>query len=141
MNPKDFRSSSTGKVIQTPQGYAAFIPAPLPPLLVYDDDLVLALSRADAALSELSGLGRHLPNPHLLIAPYMRVEAVLSSRIEGTKTELAELLLDEIQAGAAGAEGEDVREVRNYVTALGYAIGRLQELPLSLRLVQELHAH
>src|SRR5207245_411890 len=71
MNPKDFRSPSTGKVIQTPQGYAAFIPAPLPPLLVYDDDLVLALSRADAALSELSGLGRHLPNPHLLIPPYV----------------------------------------------------------------------
>jgi Fic family protein len=80
--------------------YSAFIPAPLPRKLSYDGDLVLALSHADAALSELSGLGRHLPNPHLLIAPYVRREAVLSSRIEGTTTSLAELLLEEVAAGA-----------------------------------------
>jgi len=141
MNPKDFRSSSTGKVIRTPQGYAAFIPAPLPPLLVYDDDLVLALSRADAALSELSGLGRHLPNPHLLIAPYVRREAVLSSRIEGTKASLSDLLLDEMEnASSIPREEDDVREVRNYVVALEYGIKRLRDLPLSLRLVRELHA-
>jgi len=141
MNPKDFRSSSTGKVIRTPQGYAAFIPAPLPPLLVYDDDLVLALSRADAALSELSGLGRHLPNPHLLIAPYVRREAVLSSRIEGTKASLSDLLLDEMEnASSVPREADDVREVRNYVVALEYGIKRLRDLPLSLRLVRELHA-
>jgi len=141
MNPKDFRSSSTGKVIRTPQGYAAFIPAPLPPLLVYDDDLVLALSRADAALSELSGLGRHLPNPHLLIAPYVRREAVLSSRIEGTKASLSDLLLDEMEnAASVPRDDDDVREVRNYVVALEYGIKRLRDLPLSLRLVRELHA-
>ena len=141
MNPKDFRSSSTGKVIRTPQGYAAFIPAPLPPLLVYDDDLVLALSRADAALSELSGLGRHLPNPHLLIAPYVRREAVLSSRIEGTKASLSDLLLDEMEnAASVPRKEDDVREVRNYVVALEYGIKRLRDLPLSLRLVRELHA-
>src|SRR5213080_5283587 len=139
MNPKDFRSSSTGKVIRTPQGYAAFIPAPLPPLLVYDDDLVLALSRADAALSELSGLGRHLPNPHLLIAPYVRREAVLSSRIEGTKASLGELLREEVAAGSARRDPDDVREVRNYVRALEHGIPRLRSLPLSLRLVRELH--
>ncbi len=69
MNPKDFRTPSAGKVIRTPTGYTAFIPAKLPPTLNYDDQFVLLLSRADAALSELSGLGRHLPNPHLLIAP------------------------------------------------------------------------
>src|SRR5712692_7664170 len=140
MNAADFRSPSAGKVIQTPQGYAAFIPAPLPPPLVYDDDLVLALSRADAALSELSGLGRHLPNPHLLIAPYVRREAVLSSRIEGTTTTLAELLLEEVAEGAARRDPADVREVRNYVTALEYGVTRLRTLPLSLRLVLELHA-
>ena len=140
MNPKDFRSPSAGKVIQTSQGYAAFIPAPLPPTLVYDEDLVLTLSRADAALSELSGLGRHLPNPHLLIAPYVRREAVLSSRIEGTKASLSDLLLDEMKGTAsAPREDDDVREVRNYVTALEYGIKRLRELPLSLRLVRELH--
>lgn len=141
MNPKNFRSPSTGRVIQTAQGYAAFIPAPLPPALVYDDDLVLALSRADAVLSELSGLGRHLPNPHLLIAPYVRREAVLSSRIEGTKASLSDLLLDEMEhTPSARPEDDDVREVRNYVVALEYGIKRLRSFPLSLRLVRELHA-
>lgn len=138
MDSKDFQCPDAGRVIQTPQGYAAFIPAPLPPKLVYDDRLVVALSRADAALSELSGLGRQLPNPHLLIAPYVRREAVLSSRIEGTRASLSDILLDEIQSSAP-KEDADVREVRNYVTALEYGIKRLRDLPLSLRLVRELH--
>jgi len=140
LNPSDFRAPEAGRVIRARGGYQAFIPAPLPPKLTYDDDLVLALSRADAALSELSGLGRHLPNPHLLIASYVRREAVLSSRIEGTTTSLAELLLEEVAAGAAGGDPADVHEVRNYVAALEYGIPRLQSLPLSLRLVRELHA-
>jgi Fic family protein len=127
-------------VIRTRGGYHAFIPAPLPPKLSYDEDLVLALSRADAALSELSGLGRHLPNPHLLIAPYVRREAVLSSRIEGTATNLAELLLEEVATGATPRDPDDLQEVRNYVTALEYGVTRLRTLPLSLRLVRELHA-
>ena len=140
MNPEDFRSPKAGKVIRTPQGYWAFLPVPLPPDLVYEPDLVLALSRADAALSELSGLGRHLPNPHLLIAPYVRREAVLSSRIEGTKTNLADLLLEEVESGASEQADSDVREVRNYVLALEHGVKRLAELPLSLRLVREIHA-
>jgi Fic family protein len=101
---------------------------------------VLALSRADAALSELSGLGRHLPNPHVVIAPYVRREAVLSSRIEGTTTTLSELLMDEISHGATERDPADVQEVRNYMVALEYGIKRLKTLPLSLRLVRELHA-
>ncbi len=139
MNPTDFRAPEAGRVIRARGGYHAFIPAPLPPKLTYDDDLVLALSQADAALSELSGLGRHLPNPHLLIAPYVRREAVLSSRIEGTTTSLGELLLEEVAAGSARRDPDDVREVRNYVRALEHGIPRLRSLPLSLRLVRELH--
>lgn len=139
MNPEDFQNSEAGRVIQTPQGYMAFIPAPLPPNLVYDDNLVVALSRADAALSELSGLGRQLPNPHLLIAPYVRREAVLSSRIEGTRASLSDILIDEIEADVPHGEKADVREVRNYVSALEYGIKKLHDLPLSLRLVRELH--
>jgi Fic family protein len=100
---------------------------------------VLALSRADAALSELSGLGRRLPNPHLLIAPYVRREAVLSSRIEGTKASLSDLLLDEIEDDPSESADADVREVRQYVEALEYGISRLRDLPLSLRLVCEMH--
>jgi cell filamentation protein, protein adenylyltransferase len=138
LNPEDYRAPSAGRVIRALGGYAAFVPAPLPPELVYDSALVLALSRADAALSELSGLGRQLPNPHLLIAPYVNREAVLSSRIEGTRASLADLLLEEVEA--YGPEDADVREVRNYVAALEHGLERLKELPLSLRLVRELHA-
>jgi cell filamentation protein, protein adenylyltransferase len=130
-------SSLSGKVVDLPQGYCAFVPAPLPPAITYDADLVRLLSRADAALSELSGLGRILPNPHLLIAPWVRREAVLSSRIEGTRASLSDLLIDEL-AEKRSAD-QDLLEVRNYVTALEYGIKRLETLPLSLRLTRELH--
>ena len=140
MNNSDFISKEAGRVIRTPQGYWAFVPASLPPKIEYDPDLVRLLSRADAALSELSGIGRVLPNPHLLIAPWVRREAVLSSRIEGTRASLSDLLIDEIGGDHAGPKPtDDVREVRNYVDALEYGIERLKELPLSLRLVRELH--
>jgi len=140
MNPKDFRAASAGKVIRTSTGYTAFVPAKLPPALAYDNQLVLSLSRADAALSELSGLGRHLPNPHLLIAPYVRREAVLSSRIEGTKASLSDVLIDEMEQAKQRTEDDDVREVRNYITAMEYGLERLGTFPLSLRLVREIHA-
>lgn len=138
MLPSDFQAPQAGRVVRAAQGYHAFVPAPLPPALDYPQPLVRLLSAADAALSELSGLGRILPNPHLLIAPYVRREAVLSSRIEGTRTSLSDLLADE--AGQPPhAPPDDVHEVRNYVVALDYGIERLQTLPLSLRLVRELH--
>src|SRR3989338_6156121 len=140
VNPADFKAREAGRVVRAPGSHHAFIPAPLPPRLAYDDGLVLALSQADAALSKLSGLGRHLPNPHLLIAPYVRREAVLSSRIEGTTTSLAELLMEEVAEGATQRDPDDVREVRNCVTALEYGMTRLRTLPPSLRLVRELHA-
>lgn len=140
MNPRDFNASEAGRVVQTPQGFWAFLPAPLPPELNYDGDFVTLLSRADAALSELSGIGRILPNPHHLIAPWVRREAVLSSRIEGTRASLSDVLIDEIEGDRAGPKpAGDVREVRNYVEALEYGIERLKDLPLSLRLVRELH--
>jgi len=138
MDPKEFVCPDAGEVVRTPEGYAAFIPAP-PAAIAYDADLALLLSRADAAVSELSGLGRFLPNPHLLIAPYVRREAVLSSRIEGTRASLSDILLDEVSADIPHGDEADVREVRNYVTALEYGIKRLKTLPLSRRLVRELH--
>lgn len=138
MQPGDFKVPEAGRVIHTPQAYHAFVPAPLPPAIDYNPSLVRLLSVADAALSELSGLGQILPSPNLLIAPYIRREAVLSSRIEGTQTSLADLLADE--AGRTPqSPASDVHEVRNYVVALQYGIDRLQSLPLSLRLVRELH--
>lgn len=140
MNPKDFHCPEAGRVIRTPEEYHAFIPAALPPVIRYNAELALALSRADTALSELSGLGRILPNPHLLISPYIRREAVLSSRIEGTRASLSDILLDEMHAQVADGDEADVREVRNYVAALEHGVKRLKALPLSLRLVRELHA-
>ena len=138
MNPIDFRAPEAGQVITTLTGYAAFVPAPLPPRITYTTELVRSLSLADAALGELAGLGRQIPNPELLIAPYVRREAVLSSRIEGTQASLDDLLRDE--AGEPVGDPEDVREVRNYVAALNHGIARLPRFPLSLRLVRELHA-
>jgi Fic family protein len=139
VNPEAFSAPEAGRVLRSPGGYFAFVPTPLPPEIRYDDELVLALSRADSSLSELSGLGRLLPNPHLLIAPYVRKEAVLSSKIEGTTTDLSELLQDEAGAELPERNPDDVREVRNYVRALEYGVTRLKKLPLSLRLVRELH--
>jgi Fic family protein len=139
MDTARFRSTAAGRIVRTPEGYDAFVPAPLPPDIDYGKDLVLALSRADAGLSELSVAGEQLPNPHLLIAPYLKQEAVLSSRIEGTRTTLSELLMDEVAAAPAGRDPEDLREVRNYVEAMEHGLARLKDLPLSLRLVRELH--
>jgi len=141
MNQNDFTDSASGRLVQSPHGFLAFVPHALPPALEFDMGLALALSRADAALSELSGLGSQLPNPHLLIAPYSRREAVLSSRIEGTKASLSDLLIDEIGDSQARPENrDDILEVRNYVRALEYGMRRMAELPLSLRLIREIHA-
>lgn len=141
MNPQSFSESLSGRLVTMPQGYLAFVPNPLPPArLTIDMPLALSLSKADAALSELSGLGGQLPNPHLLISPYMRREAVLSSRIEGTKASLSDLLIDELDDSHAKRTNEDdIQEVRNYVRALELGIARLADLPLSLRLVREIH--
>jgi len=117
----------------------AFVPDPLPPALEWTPALVRALSDADRAVGRLAGEGGRLPNPHLLIRPFVRREAVLSSRIEGTQATLGELLAAE--AGAVVSRSPaDLREVANYVVALEYGIKRLPKLPLSLRLVRELHA-
>ena len=97
MDPSQYTVESAGRAVQTLSGYWAFVPS-APPQIEYSSELVLALSQADAALSELSGLGRYLPNPDLLIAPYVKREAVASSRIEGTEADLSDLLMDELCA-------------------------------------------
>ena len=121
-----------------PGDYWAYVPSPLPPPLTWDDGITLSLSSADRAIGRLAGEGRRLPNPHLLIRPFVRKEAILSSRIEGTQATLGELL-----AAEAGAIVErspnDLREVANYVAALEYGLERMETLPVSLRLVREMH--
>lgn len=110
----------------------------LPPAFHFDASLAVALSRADTALSELSGLGRVPPNPHLLISPLLRREAVLPSRIKGTRASLSDLLLKEVGADKHPRDA-DLQEVSNYVKTLEFGIERTKTLPLSLRLVGELH--
>src|SRR5437667_4756349 len=132
-------STPSGRRVRCGGGYAAFVPDPLPPELQWTPTLVRALSDADRLIGRLAGDGGRLPNPHLLIRPFVRREAVLSSRIEGTQTTLGELLAAE--AGAVVERSpEDLREGGNYVAALEYGVRRLKKLPLSLRLVRELHA-
>lgn len=86
-----FRNSSAGRLVKAIGEYWAFVPNPLPPTFPWTPDLVAVLSEADRSLGELAGLGRSLPSPHLLIRPFVRREAVLSSRIEGTQASLFDL--------------------------------------------------
>ena len=138
MKPDNFRSTLAGTCNKTVGGYWAFYPNLLPPPLNLDWELVGLLSEADRAMAELSGAGQLLPNPHLLIRPYLYREAILSSRIENTIAEMEELALFE-----ADPEEEpkrpDVREVANYVRALETGLRRMNELPISNRLIRELH--
>lgn len=138
MNPEDFKNSSAGKCIKTSRGYWAFVPNPLPPRISYDKEIIQLLSKADRLLGELSGTGRLLPNPYLLISPYIRREAVSSSRIEGTQASLNDLFFFEA-AQTEKPKVPDVREVRNYVRAMEYGIDRLKELPISIRLIRKIH--
>lgn len=137
MSPDDFRDSPSGRLAPTIRGCWAFCPHPLPPPLDLRP-LVGPLTQAAHALGELSGLGHSMPNPYLLIRPFLRKEAVASSRIEGTVTSLTDLFLFEAGAEDA-AHAPDAREVHNYVRALEYGLQRLDTLPVSLRLIRELH--
>jgi Fic family protein len=121
-----------------PYGYDHFVPAPLPRELVLEPTTARALSEADRALGRLAGAGRLLPNPHLLVQPYLTTEALSSSRIEGTQASLSDVL--EAAAGGNDSPDIDIREVQNYIAAFEHARRRLPELPLSLRLIREAHA-
>src|SRR5881396_761706 len=132
------KSRPHGRKIRSPFGYPSHVLVPLPPSIRWDAALAAKLSEADRAIGRLAGEGRRLPNPHLLIRPFVRREAVLSSKIEGTQATLGELLAAE--AGViVDRSPEDLREVGNYVVALEHGISRLKKLPLCVRLTRELH--
>ena len=134
----DIQRSPAGNVIKSLKGYNAFIPNPLPPTIKWNNQLVGALSRADFVLGKLAREGSKLPNPHLLIRTFITREAVLSSKIEGTHATIGEVL-----AQNAGVEmkqnPDDIQEIQNYIKALDFGLERLDELPLSLRLIKEIH--
>lgn len=144
MRGEDFGENAPGKLLRahgnTVGDYWTFVPDPLPQSMGLDADTVNLLATAERAVGELNGIGRMLPNPHLLIRPFLRREAVLSSRIEGTVTNLEQLLLFEAEP-ANRSTSPDVREVINYVRAMEYGLRRLENLPVSLRLIREVHEH
>jgi Fic family protein len=129
-----------GRYVKQLEGYNAFIPKPLPPdpPIRYDDQLLALLSRADRALGRLDGSTDALPNPDLFVFMYVRREAALSSQIEGTQASLIDLLEYEAQA-AVPERPLDVAEIANYVGAMNYGLERLHDLPVSLRLIREIH--
>jgi Fic family protein len=147
MNNNDFIQPS-GKLIRTLQGeaaYTAFMPNPLPPKIEWGSEIIGALSQADRALGELAGLGRTLVNPNLLIEPFLRREAVSSSRIEGTEADITDLYAYEagqlqLPGMKTGTRWSDVVEVAKYLIALRYGLERINELPISLRLIREIHS-
>jgi Fic family protein len=140
MDPHSYSDTASGHFVETPDGGYAFIPDPLPPgSLTWDTYLIRQLSDADRMLGELAGLSGLIPNPNLLVRPFIRREAVLSSRIEGTQASLSEVLAFEADQPPSPGQGNDVREVHNYVRALEYGLERLSQLPVSLRLIGELH--
>ena len=134
-------SPRAGRMVQQPNGFRAFIPNPLPPLPAIDltGNLQALLSQADHALGLLEGAARMLPNPELFVFMYIRKEAVLSSQIEGTQSSLQDVLAAEAKLFDPNAPS-DVGEVVNYVRAMQHGIARLGQLPISVRLIQEIHA-
>ncbi|NQT19602.1 MAG: Fic family protein [Planctomycetes bacterium] len=132
----------TGRyVTQGKNGYRAFVPAPLPPdpPVRMDAEMTRLLSDADRALGRLDGVATVLPNPDLFVAMYVRHEAVLSSQIEGTQSTLEDVLEFEAE-GKLTDRPKDVEEVVNYVRAMNQGLDRLASLPLSMRLIREIHA-
>ena len=138
MQNEAFQSDRAGKLARAQTGYWAFVPNPLPPQLDLERSHILRLSEAERAIGRLAGVATTLPNPYLLIHPFIRREAVLSSRIEGTQASLSDLFFFEA-APSAPARATDVREVANYVKAMEAALSPDRELPLSLRLIREMH--
>lgn len=141
MNAGNSKEGRAGRYVRQPTGYKAFIPAPLPPEPPVDiaGPLQECLSEADYALGRLEGAVLTLPNPDLFVFMYVRKEAVLSSQIEGTQSSLQNLLAAEARLLDPHTP-RDVEEVLNYVRAMNHGLERLAELPVSVRLIREIHA-
>jgi Fic family protein len=134
----------TGRTVRSTvagEGYEAFVPFPLPPdpPLVLDMEHMNLMEQANRALGRLDGISTLLPEPTLFLYFYVRKEAVLSSQIEGTQSSLSDLLMFEMEE-TPGVPLHDVIEVSNYVAAMDHGMKRLEELPISMRLIKEMHA-
>ncbi len=140
MRPEAFTSEDRGVVRKEPTGFWAFHPKPLPRRMDLPQEIVTLLDEATGAVHRLGGVGRLIPNPHLLIGPHLRIEAVLSSRIEGTRTDVNQLLRFEAGEQPSPDAADDAREVQNYVIAMEHGLRRVREgFPISIRLLREMH--
>jgi Fic family protein len=142
MHPDDFLADAPGDLVaitsRTGQQGWSLVPHPLPPNLVFDTELAALAETAALSLGRLSQLGRMLPNPTLLIRPFIRREALASSRMEGTRAEYDQLVLLEASS-VDEAANPDAEEVRNYVRALESGWNRPAERPISTGFIMELH--
>lgn len=140
VHPEAFTSTERGVVRKALEGYWAFYPKPLPRDYRIPQELAALLDESTGTVHRLGGVGRLLPNPHLLIGPHLRIEAVLSSRIEGTKTDITQLLRAEAGETPTPDAAADAKEVLNYVIATEHGLKRLREgFPVSVRLFCEMH--
>lgn len=139
MEPETYAPTPFGEARRTPgrHGYLAYFPEPIPRALVLPASTVRLLAEAEGALGRLAGVGRLVQNPDLLIRPYLLREALSSTRIEGTRADMADVF--ETDAGSE-APNADVEEVVNYVAAMRWGLDRLEKFPLSTRLLCEMHA-
>ena len=139
---QELKSTRAGRVVRTLGGYEAYVPAKLPPVpsIQIDSEMLQLLSQADNRLGRLDGITQTLPNPELFVAMYVKKEAVLSSQIEGTQASLADVLNEPSGQESSEFSPDGVKEVVNYVNALQWGLKRLEDLPLSLRLIREIHA-
>ncbi len=126
-----------GMLVPTVESQMAFKPSPLPRSLNLSPHLVWTLDDASRAVASLSAIGENMQNPHLLISPMVRREALLSSRIEGIIASLSDVLSHEAARGKR--PNDDVEEVINYVDALNLGISLLADRPISYRLVNDVH--
>jgi len=140
VRPDAFTSRERGEVRKTQTGFWAFHPTKVPRHLPLSEDVVKLLDEATGAVHRLGGVGRLIPNPHLLIGPHLRLEAVLSSRIEGTKTDVGQLLLFEAGQMPSSDDADDAAEVNNYIVAMEHGLERVKGgFPISVRLLREMH--
>jgi len=138
MQQTDFTERSPGQLIRNLAGDLCFLPSPLPGHFEWSDELVASISAASAALGQLNGFGRHLPDPKLLLRSFLRREAELSSRIEGTYADVGEQFLFE-QTQSAEERNPDVREVDNNFRALEWGLDQIRHRPISLNLIRQMH--
>lgn len=130
-------NNRAGRFIQQPGGYKTFKPCSMfpTPQINYDSEMMKLLSEADRKLGRLDGITQIVPNPELFVAMYIKKEALLSAQIEGTQASMSDLL----ESNDKIKKSEDIADVINYISALYYGLKRIKEIPLSLRLLREIH--